>query len=156
MKYSVTLPQFENAQLELEISIWTGKMKLWKDDVLFERSSEKGRPFRVPNSVGEIVEIYPKFTAPDMVPALEIDGVKHNIVEKLPWYQYALAFIPLLMIFGGGALGGAIGGMATVLNLHSFRSEESDLMKYLKVLGVTAMAYFIVLALSFVFLQLGS
>lgn len=44
MKHSFTLPQFTGTALEIEISRWTGKSRLWKDGIELERSCERGKP----------------------------------------------------------------------------------------------------------------
>jgi len=79
MKHQFTLPSFPDSNFEIEVSFWTGKQTLYKDEVLVERSSEKGKPFLIPNHNGGILKAYPKATFPEIVPALEIDNIKHNV-----------------------------------------------------------------------------
>jgi|SRR5690606_6941178 len=141
MKYTFTLPHYPNSTFELETSIWTGKSKLWKDGELFERSSDKGKPFIIISESGELHRVYLKPDLPDLIPTLEINGVKHRIVQRLPWYQYVLALSPILMLFIGGALGAMAGLLASLYNLQIFRTEDSDIIKYLKVIAVSILAY---------------
>src|SRR5690606_24134343 len=143
-----------SSTFEIEISIWTGKSKIWKDGELFERSSDKGKPFIIISESGELYRIYPKSSFPDLVPSLEINGIKHNIVEKLPWYQYALALLPMILIFIGGGLGGAIGAVSTIYNLQIFRTTDSDIIKYLKVIAVSILAYIAYLVAAYLFFTL--
>ncbi|PRD48472.1 hypothetical protein [Sphingobacterium haloxyli] len=141
MKHQFTLPHFPGSTFEIETSIWTGRPTLFKDGTAISRSNEKGKPFLIPNNSGEIVRAYPKPRYMDMVPALEIDGILYDIVDKLAWYQYALCLIPLVLIFIGGGIGGAIGGAASVFNLQAMRTEGSVTTNYLKVVGITALAF---------------
>lgn len=84
MNSQFTLPNFPDSNFEMEISFWTGKQILHKDKVLLERSTERGKPFLIPNHNGDILKAYPKATFPEIVPALEIDNIKYNVIEKLP------------------------------------------------------------------------
>lgn len=136
MKYKFQLPDFPNSNFEIKTSIWTGKSILFKDNVQVGQSNETGKPFLIPNETGSLVMAFPKKAFPDFVPTLEINGIKYHIVEKLKWYQVALGGFPILLLFIGGALGGAIGALGTIINFTIFRQVGSDALKYLKVLGV--------------------
>lgn len=142
MKHQFTLPDFPDSNFQIEVSFWTGKQTLYKDEVLVERSSEKGKPFLVPDHNGDIVKAYPKATFPDIIPVLEINNLKYNIVEKLKWYQAVLAVMPFTLAFiGGGALGGGIGAVAALLNLQVLRNEKLGKIRYLYVVNITIAAY---------------
>jgi len=154
MRQEFTLPQFPSSTFEIETSIWTGKSKLWKDGELFERSSDLGKPFLIFSESGELYKIYPKPSFPDLIPSLEINGIKYTIVEKLPWHQYALALLPMILIFIGGGLGGAIGAVSSIYNLQVFRKEDSDIIKYLKVIAVSILAYIAYLVAAYLFFTL--
>jgi len=149
MKYQFTLPDFPDSNFEIEVSFWTGKQTLYKDEVLVERSSEKGKPFLIPDNNGDIVKAFPKSAFPDIIPVLQINNLKYNIVEKLKWYQAVLAVMPFSIVFiGGGALGGGIGAVAFMLNLQLLRSEDNGNLKYLKAIGVTIAAFAIYFLIS--------
>lgn len=142
MKHQFTLPDFPNANFEIEVSFWTGKQTLYKDNSPVERSAEKGKPFLIPDNSGDIVKAYPKATFPDILPVLEINKLKYNIVEKLKWYEAVLAVMPFSIVFiGGGALGGGIGAIAFILNLQLLRNEDNANIKYLKAICVTMAAF---------------
>ena len=142
MKHQFTLPSFPDSNFEIEVSFWTGKQILFKDEVLVERSVEIGKPFLIPNDNGGIVKAYPKAKFPDIIPVLEINDLKYNIVEKLKWYQAVLAVMPFSLAFiGGGALGGGIGAVASLLNLQILRNEKLGKIRYLYVVNVTLIAY---------------
>ncbi|MGJ1321058.1 hypothetical protein ACR780_00055 [Sphingobacterium faecium] len=149
MKHQFTLPAFPDSNFQIEVSFWTGKQRLYKDEVLVERSTEKGKPFLIPDHNGDIVKAYPKATFPDIIPVLEINDLKHHIVEKLKWYQAVLAVMPFSIVFiGGGALGGGIGAVAFMLNLQLLRNEDNGNLKYLKAIGVIIAAFAIYFLIS--------
>jgi len=154
MKYPFILSYFPDSKFEVEISFWTGKAKLWKDGELFERSSDQGKPFLIPNESGEVFKIYTKLSWPDFVPSLEINGTKHTIVEKLAWYQYAVASLPLILIFIGGAIGGAVGAGAAIFNLQALRSASPAYINYLKVIGITVLAFILYYIVAYLFFVL--
>ena len=142
MKHAFSLSHFPDAHLELEFSIWTGKSTLWFNGIPYRRSSDKGAPFIIPTESGEVYTLYPKIEFPDIIPTLEINGLKHRIVDRLPWYEYALAMLPMLLLFlGGGVIGGAIGGGTSYLNIYILRTEDSNLAKYIKLIGLSFFAY---------------
>jgi hypothetical protein len=126
----------------MDISFWTGKQIIYKDNAPVERSTEKGKPFLIPDNNGDIFKAYPKSAYPDIIPVLEINNLKYNIVEKLKWYQAVLAIMPFSIVFiGGGALGGAIGAIGYVFNIKLLRNEDSPAIKYSKAIGVTVAAF---------------
>lgn len=142
MKHQFTLPAFPKSNFELDIAFWTGKQIIYKDDVAVERSTEKGKPFLIPNSNGEIVKAYAKPAYPDIVPVLVIDNNKYNIVEKLKWYEAILVIFPFSIVFiGGGALGGIIGALGYIYNIQLLRNDDSKSLKYLKAIGVAIAAF---------------
>ncbi|NJI74047.1 hypothetical protein HCX49_12620 [Sphingobacterium kitahiroshimense] len=149
MKHQFTLPDFPDSNFEIEVSFWTGKQTLYKDEVFVERSSEKGKPFLIPDNNGDIVKAFPKSSFPDIIPVLQINNLKYNIVEKLKWYQAVLAVMPFSIVFiGGGALGGGIGAVAFMLNLQLLRNDDNGNLKYLKAIGVIIAAFAIYFLLS--------
>ena len=154
MKHSFTLPYFPHSNFEIETSLWTGKSKIWKDGELFERSSDQGKPFLIPSESGEVFKIYPKSSFPDLIPDLEVNGIKHAIVERLAWYQYAVALLPMILIFIGGGLGGGIGAVSSIYNLQTFRTADSNVIKYVKVIAVSVLAYIVYLVAAYLLLEL--
>jgi hypothetical protein len=58
--------------------------------------------------------------------------------------------ISILLVFSGGLIGGAIGGMSLSVNTQIFRSSMSTVAKYFAAAGVSIMAvivYFIVVTI---------
>ncbi len=50
-----------------------------------------------------------------------VDGQTLQLVPQFKWYELAWIWIPLLLMFGGGALGGLIGGLAGSINSALYR-----------------------------------
>ena len=81
------------------------------------------------------------------VPQLIVDGEVITLVEPLKWYQLVWGGLPILLIFIGGALGGATGFIGFSANTKIFRKEMSDVLEYLATGAVSVLAvvaYFIV------------
>jgi len=151
--FKFTLPDFPNNNFEFENNIFSGKSTLKQNGVLVEQSKEKGKPFLIKRANDEIIKAFPKANIPDISSqALNIDGKKYPMANKLKWYEYIVGALPIGLVFSGGAVGGAIGGAATVINYTFFREETSNANKYLKVLGINALCVFIYLfAASFIY-----
>jgi hypothetical protein len=148
-----TLPDYPNDNFEIERSVMTGKMKLTRNGIELEQSNEKGKPFLLTKDNGTIEQLFVKGSFPDFAPFLELNGEKIEIVEKLKWYQYAIGGLPLLLIFVGGLIGGGIGGGLSAYNFSVFRGEDTETMKYIKVIGVTILGFVAYLVFSLLFLK---
>lgn len=141
MTIQFTLTDYPNDTFEIERSIMTGKVRLTRNGVELEQSNEKGKPFLLRRNNGTTEQLFVKSSFPDFAPFLELNGEKIEIVEKLTWYQYAIGGLPLLLIFIGGLIGGAIGGGLSAYNFSIFRGEDTETMKYVKVIGVSILGF---------------
>lgn len=56
---------------------------------------------------------------------------KKNIFKSLKWYEHLAAGWPVILLFIGGAAGGACGALAYVLNAKLFNSRLSNPLKYI-------------------------
>jgi hypothetical protein len=140
MKHDFKLPNFPNDHFEMETNVFTGKSKLTQSGVVVEQSKDKGRPFLIKDGNGTITKAFPKNTI-DFSLALDINGTKHRVAEKLQWHEYAVGALPILLLFVGGMVGGAFGGGCTVLNFSVFREEGTVLSKYAKVIGINVLCF---------------
>lgn len=147
MIYRFTMVDFPGSEFELETSIWSSKITLRKDDIEIEQSREKGKPFIIPRENQDIVKAFPKTTYPELIPAFEINGTKYEILEKLEWYKYLIGGLPLILIFIGGGVGGAIGALGALLNFNIFRQDGVEINKYLKVIGISLASVFLYIVL---------
>jgi hypothetical protein len=153
MIYHFTLPEFPESDFKMEHSMWSGKIKLYKDGEPVAQSAEKGKPFLIKAIDGTTVLAYPKTALPDFVPNFEINGVKHPTASKLLWYEYAIGALPIVLVFLGGMLGGAIGAAGTVYNYNTFREDSPAGVKYLKVAGTILVCYALFYALAYFLLR---
>jgi len=142
MKHNFQLPDFPNSHFAIETSIWNGRAKLFMNDSPVEQSNEIGKPFLIPTTEGGFIKAFARQSITGFfVPALEINGKQNHIVEKLKWFQYAIGGLPLLLLFGGGAVGGAIGAIGSVTIFSIFIKEGAQIPKYLKAIGVVATSF---------------
>lgn len=70
-------------------------------------------------------------------------------LRGLSWWQVLLVLLPLVMMVIGGALGGGIGGGASAANLALARRPMAPAVRFLKMVGVCAMAFSVFFALEF-------
>ena len=142
MKHSFTLPDFPDDRFEIQQNFF-GAPSILKNGFEVERSSEKGRPYLLPAAGGSVVKAYPKPSFPDMIPQLEINGIKHRTVPKLPVAEYVVACLPLVLVAVGGGLGGLLGVLAMFLNLRVFRGSGTAFKKYAVAIAITLVAFVI-------------
>jgi hypothetical protein len=90
---------------------------------------EKGKYFVVDNA-GAAVDVKLSAGWLDPVPRLTVAGRNIPLAPPLRWYQWAWAAFPMIMVFEGGLIGGAIGYVAARANAGVFRSERSAAFKY--------------------------
>lgn len=65
------------------------------------------------------------------VPELYPDKKTTKADSSLKWYELIWAGLPLVILFFGGAVGGAMGAMAMVINTKVFKSDLNGFIKYL-------------------------
>lgn len=105
--------------------------------------------YTLPTADGRAVPAKVRTSLVDPYPTIEIAGVKHRTGPALPVALRLLALLPFLLVFVGGAIGGALGAVGVVVNLSLARISQSTAVKALLMVGVlvaTAMAYLVVAA----------
>lgn len=142
MQKTFTLAAYTDSVFLLEYSMWTGKTNLYQDDMMLEQVKPRNFIFRDRNDVPQTISIRTKTYDP--VPFLLVNDKEINLFPALTWYQYALGAVPILLLFLGGAIGGAIGVGAVFVNYNIFRGDDSTTMKYAKVLAVILLSYVLV------------
>jgi hypothetical protein len=154
MNSQFKLPDFPDSNFEMKYSTWFGEQTLYMDDLPLERSNEKGKPFLIPSHAGKILKAYPKAGFPNIVRALVIDSIQYRIVERLKWYDFAIALLPfcLVFIFKGNSISIGIAVAISISNLEILRNNNSQSMKYLKVIGLTVFAAAVYYLMSQLFL----
>jgi hypothetical protein len=98
--------------------------------------------FQLRSDAGSTIAVKIKWRFLDPIPNLVVGGQTIQLAPALAWYQYAWLSIPMLLVFGGGAIGGFCGGAATVSSSRVFRSDLSDGMKY-GLTGLISLAAFL-------------
>jgi hypothetical protein len=147
MRIEVQHPAFKRQHLSVETaSVFSGPKLLLNGAVV---RKQKGRyPVTADSGAEKLVQM--RYNLIDPVPTLKIDGEDVNLLEPLRWYEYAWSGLPILLVFAGGALGGLVGGAATMANGRLFRSERGSIAKYglAGLITASALVVFFVLAIA--------
>jgi hypothetical protein len=147
MRIEVRHPAFKRQHLSVQTasSVFSSPKLLLNGAAV---KKEKGR-YPVTSDSGAMKLVQMRYNLVDPVPTLKIDEQTVNLLEPLQWYEYAWSGLPILLVFAGGALGGLVGGAATIANGRIFRSERSSIAKYglAGLITVSAAVVFFVLAI---------
>jgi hypothetical protein len=148
MRIEVRHPEFKRQQLSVEtaVSVFSGPKLLLNGAAV---KKVKGR-YPVISDSGTEKLVQMRYNLIDPVPTLKIDEQTVNLLEPLQWYEYAWSGLPFLLVFAGGALGGLVGGAATIANGRIFRSNRGQIAKYglAGLITVSAVVVFFVLAIA--------
>jgi hypothetical protein len=148
MRIEVRHPAFKRQQLSVETasSVFSGPKLLLNGAAV---KKQKGR-YSVTSDSGAEKLIQMRYNLVDPVPTLKIDEQTVDLLEPLQWYEYAWSGLPILLVFAGGALGGLVGGAATIVNGRIFRSGRGAIAKYglAGLITVSAVVAFFVLAIA--------
>jgi hypothetical protein len=142
----IEIPGFEGRNLKVVDNGISKPIQIFIDG---KKVGRKGFKFLVTDNEGKEAEI--KFMMNFLFDMGKVSIRNQEFVIKSPlrWYQYLWADCPLLMIFVGGAIGGALGGGAAAANTQIFRSKMNSFLKYLTtaVISVSAVTIWIVIAI---------
>lgn len=151
MKYLFKLD--EKNTLEIDRSFWLGKVRVFFNGTeVIKQAGEKFFRLKPGRKSEKLLKILG--AGIDGVPRAYIDGKRLQLARKLEWYENLVACAPLILVFIGGALGGAIAAVATVFNFSIIRMEKSYAVRLLYIFTVTIASLVIYLGLSYIFLQL--
>lgn len=129
----ITYPGFEGRGLALRPSGWIKGAAIVTADAAPTR---KGRTFTVSDNAGAPVVFQLKGNILDPIPAVVVGDQTIRLARPLAWYEYVWIALPLVLLVGG-ALGGACGGAAMLVNARILRSNEPVWVRY--ALGVLVM-----------------
>lgn len=103
--------------------------------------------YTVRDTHGREVRVKVKSHLLDPIPRVEIDGEDLRLARPLTWYEYVWMGLPIILVFGGGALGALIGIVATYASARIFRSERAPVGKYLisALISLAAVVLFFIL-----------
>ena len=120
MDYPFTLPGHADLNLSLRPGgVFTGA-KILKDGVPIKRSKAL---VLVPLPDGSSLELKIKVEFDMCTPKILFAGQEIEIMPPLPAFWVVWAYLPLLLIFMGGAIGGLCGGAAAAGTLSALRSD---------------------------------
>jgi hypothetical protein len=150
VNYSIQIDGFEGQTIEVQSpSIFSGP-KLFVNGQPASKGPKRNQMVLRRNDGKEIIATWKlRILGLDM-PQLIADGKIINVVAPLEWYELVWCGISILLVFSGGLIGGAIGGMSLSVNTQIFRSSMSTVAKYFAAAGVSIMAvivYFIVVTI---------
>lgn len=135
--YLVQHPLLDGEDVSVVTSTFAGP-KLFHGNTEVKRE-KKVYPVRTRS--GQEVAIRLKIDLTDMaVPKVLVNDAEVQIVQPLTLGQKIFAALPLLLIFAGGALGGALGAAAAVVNAHIFHSPRPPIQQYIFSIGTFAAA----------------
>ena len=137
MGYKVNAEGFEGQDIEIIVSFWTG-VKLLVNGEKAGKGPKRGQLLLKRNDGKEVIATLKQKMLGLDVPQIEIEGKTIELVKPLIWQQWLFAGSPVVVLFLGGALGAAIAMVGVYLNLKLFRSELSDVLKYVLSIVVTA------------------
>ncbi len=106
------------------------------------------RSFALPTRDGRTIEATIRSGLGDPYPTLDVSGERHPTGPKLPATLRVLAFLPFVMIYVGGAIGGGIGGLGFVANLAVGRTRLPSAAKALIMIGVGVAVFIVWLAIA--------
>ena len=129
MKYTVDLEGFEGQKIEVQPAGLFGAPKLFVNDVEARNGAKRGEMILTSNDGREVVAAWRNNFLD--VPKLVVENKSINVVKPLAWYEWVWNGWPVVLLFGGGALGGLFGALAIVINLNVFRSQQNTGLKYL-------------------------
>jgi len=156
MKIPIELVGFEGQDLTLE----TAGMFRGARIIVNGRPAAKGSKrdqFVINDNNGFKVVVQLQQSIFDPVPKLVVDGQSIRLAKPLNALQWIWSAIPIVLVFIGGAIGGAIGAGAFWINLRVFRSEMASLEKYVLTGMISALAVILSLVVSTILgISLGS
>ena len=145
MTYAVPVPGFEGRTLCVRTSPCVGT-HLYLDGKRIKCTSRKlfrrKHNYLVKDNKGNTVQIELQLKGVDIIPLVKANGIKYQLANPLSVWQNIWIGIPLLLIFIGGALGGAIGGSAVYFNAILMRKIRHSIPRYL-ISGATILLAFV-------------
>lgn len=146
MSYTVNIEGFEGQQIEVNVGFWSGP-KLLVNGGPAPKGNKRGEMVLQRNDGRQVVATWkPQILGFD-VPQLLVDGKAVNLIEPLKWYQWIWGGWPVVLLFVGGALGAIAGLVGFSINAKIFRTEMSEVLKYVVTGAVSVLAvlaYFVV------------
>ena len=144
MEYRVDHPGFRRQTLTVFVNGFSSPR------LLLDGAPVEGRRqvYELLDDAGQTVTLTLKPGFPDILPKVIFAGEPALALgPPLPWYAWVLAALPMTLTVAGGALGGALGGMAAATTLIAFRRDFSTPTKIAIGLGcgfAASVVYFVI------------
>lgn len=146
MQITINHPRF--GMIDYTESVWTGKKKITINGVELVKADRTHYAF--PD--GKLISVTGNFLSGA---AVEIDGERIGLTEKVKWYEILFGCLPLILvlIWGnspalfkvipvvGGAIGGGIGGGLSALSIFFIKSVKPIGLKILIGIGMIAVTF---------------
>lgn len=137
MDIRVDHESFQHRRLSVRPGTFFRSPALLIDD---EPVPKKGGQHRVVDDEDAERKVRLRTSAFDPLPRVEIEGIRIAIAPPLKPHEVALALLPVLLIFIGGALGGAIGLTAAYVNFVVLRGAGGKASRYAAAIVITGLA----------------
>jgi hypothetical protein len=150
MKFIVPIEGMQKGKVTVVLEGIFSNPRLMVDNMPAAPGTKKGE-FIIPKNDGKEITANFKNRFMDAVPNIVVDGKEIILVEPLKWYQWIWAGLPVLLVFGGGAIGGAVGFIAASISARIFRSDVNIAGQYAIVALVSAGTLAVYFILAYVF-----
>ena len=154
MNYPICIPGFEGRDLQVKSTGFFSDYKLIVDGQPAPKGPKRDQMVLRRNDGVETIATWKRAVLGLDVPQLLVDNQVISLVKPLRWYEWLWSGLPIILVFTGGALGGAIGALAFTLNAKIFRAEPNGFLKYLFTAAVSILS--VLLLLLIVFLIFGA
>lgn len=145
MDYPFTLPGHPGLKLALRPGGFFSSLKILQDGVPLKR--EKG-VFLLPQSKGPALELKIKTGFDVFSPKVLFAGQQIEVLPRISPLWQVWAYIPVLLMFVGGALGGFLGACGAVGALSALRSNLPPAVKILLAIILPPLSVFIYLVVA--------
>lgn len=153
MSYRAAIPGLEGQDVQVQVSFWSGP-KLLINGQLAPKGRTRGEMLLQRNDGTQATASWrPQMFGVD-VPQLAVDGKVVQVVEPLKWYQWVWIGLPILLVFGGGALGALAGAIGLTISAKIMRQPLNGVVKYALTGLVTVLAGVVYLAAALLFAML--
>ena len=154
MNYRISVAGFEGRDIQVKSAGFFSDYKLFVDGQQAPKGPKRDQMVIRRNDGVETIATWKRAVLGLDVPQLVIENQVISVVKPLQWYEWLWSGLPIILVFTGGALGGAIGALAFALNAKIFRAEANGFLKYFFTAVVSILS--VLLLLLIVFLLFGA
>ena len=134
MRHLVPVPHAGAPKIELQRSVVTGRARVLTDGANLP-AWRAPREYRVPLADGNALTLDVAPPRWDRSERVLVDGVEIVVVPPLRWFEVIVAFLPLVMIFGGAIFAG-VGACTLATTLTVVRGRGATWVRLLLCTGL--------------------